>query len=162
MRRKMTAICLISVMAFSVGASSGCSSGSGNNLSSSVSQAVGTVSSADSAMHKANAAALSNACKSYYAAVVAGSVSSENPGAVTFDKLPSMMEPASKKKNSALMLTVGGAMQYSGLTYLKDTLNSFVADNSTGTIYAIIDENKPSTATVPVTQETTLHQLGYR
>lgn len=162
MKKATTLICLISAMTLAIGAFAGCSSGSGTNLNSSLNQTVGNVSTADSAMQKANAAALSNNCKSYYAAVVSGTVSSENPGAVMADKLPSVADPASKKKSSALMLTVGGALQFGGLTYMKDTLNSFVADSNTGTIYAIADENRPSSATVPITEDTTLHQLGYR
>ena len=162
MKRKIMSVCLLSVLAVSLCAAAGCSSGSGNNFSSDVSNIVGNVSTADVSVQKANAASLSNNCKNYYAEVVAGTVSAENPGAVTADTLPSAGDSISKKKSASLMLTVGGALQYSGLNYLKDTLNSFVADPSTGIIYAISDENRPSGATTPITYTTTLHQLGYR
>ena len=161
MKRRIAAICLSCAMAFSLSAAAGCSSGSNNSLVGSVNRTVGNVSAADAEMQKTNAAALSNSCKAYYASVVSGTVCAENPGAVTADKLPSMTDPVSKKKGAALMLTVGGAIQYGGLGYVKDMLNSFVADSKTGVIYAIIDDNKPSTATVQVTEDTTLHQLGY-
>lgn len=162
MQRRSLAMFLAAFAAVSVCFSAGCSSGSGTNLNSSVSDIVANVSSGDIYKEKANAATLSNNCKNYYAEVVSGTISAENPGAVTVDTLPSISDPVSKKKNAALMLTVGGAIQYSGLNTLKDVLNSFVGDSATGTIYAISDENRPATATIPITANTTLHQLGYR
>ncbi len=109
---------------------------------------------------KSDASSLSNACKNLYAEVVSGTMNSSSPKA--FPGLPAANASPSTKKRTALQLTISNAMEYAGLSYLSSALDDFVVDTSTATIYSRLDDSKPSTATTPVTPDTTMKDLGYK
>ena len=109
------------------------------------------------------ASEIENACKDYYACVVAGTITSSNKYNVVSDTLPKTYDTTSTRKNLANMTTVAGALEYAGLTDLKDTIGEFsYVDKSNYNyskyIYANIDPDKPSEAK-PLTLKTTMGDI---
>lgn len=90
--------------------------------------------------------------------VVAGTINAANSKNVTYDTLPQVADAASVRKSMAQKCTVYGAMQYAGLTDMENRLSEFCCDTTTGTIYANIDDTKP-TDTQAFTKDTTLGEL---
>ena len=121
---------------------------------------IGIINSANESQAKTDAASLSAACKNYYAEIIAGTINSTNKGGSS-DTLPAKNASAASKKTTAGSCTVKGAMEYYGLTDLSSKLGDFVGDSKTGTIYAKVDGNKPSNATVAIAEGTNLSALGY-
>ena len=143
MQRRSLAMFLAAFAAVSVCFSAGCSSGSGTNLNSSVSDIVANVSSGDIYKEKANAATLSNNCKNYYAELVSGTLNAENNTYVKSDKLPSASATVAERKEAAGKCTIKGAMEYMGLINEAGEytikLDNLSADGA-GTIFAKGDE----------------------
>ena len=121
---------------------------------------IGIINSANESQAKTDAASLSAACKNYYAEIIAGTINSSNTGG-SKDGLPAKNASAATKKSTAYNCTVRGAMQYYGLTDLESKVADFVGDPKTGTIYAKVDGNKSSNATVAIAEDTNLSALGY-
>ena len=118
------------------------------------------VSSAQKAQGKADATNVTYAYKSMYAEVVAGTFNSSSPNA--FAGLPPANASAAAKKQAALELTVADALKYAGLTELSSRLEGLVADTSSATVYSLLDDSRPATASTPVTPDTTMKDLGYK
>ncbi len=124
---------------------------------------IGIINSANESQAKTDASSISAACKNYYAEIVAGTINADNKGSSTDTNLPAKNASTSAKKSGAQSATVGGALNYYGLKDLaSDTkLADFVADTSSGTVYATVDSNKPSTATKTFKTTDALSALGY-
>lgn len=110
-----------------------------------------------------NASEIENACKDYYAFVSAGVIHSSNKCNVVSDTLPEATDTASTRKKIANQTTVAGALEFVGLTDLKDTIGEFsYVDKSNYNyskyIYANIDPDKPSEAK-PLTLKTTMGDI---
>ena len=127
---------------------------------SSVSWLLGIINSANESQGKTDAASLSNACKTYFAGIVAGQINASAPGKST-DSLPAANASNSTKVSTALNCTVKGACEYNGLTDLQNKVDDFVVDTSTGTIYYSKDGNKPAAATGTFKYGDALSVLGY-
>lgn len=121
---------------------------------------IGIINSANESQGKTDAASLSNACKTYFAGIVAGQINASAPGKST-DSLPAANASNSVKVSTALNCTVKGACEYNGLTDLKNKVADFVVDTSTGTIYYTKDGNKPAAATGTFEYGSALSALGY-
>jgi len=123
---------------------------------------IGIINSANESQGKTDAASLSNACKTYFAAIVAGQINQENPGKSLDDtKLPKKNDSNTAKVTAALKCTVKGACEYNGLTDLEHKIADFVVDTSTGTIYYTKDGNKPTNAKTTFAYTDALSKLGY-
>ena len=122
---------------------------------------IGIINSANESQGKTDAASLSNACKTYFAGIVAGQINAENPGKSKDANLPAKNASNSAKVAAALKCTVEGACQYNGLTDLQNKVDDFVVDKSTGTIYYKNDGNKPDGATGTFKYGDALSVLGY-
>lgn len=72
-----------------------------------------------------NAKAIENACKNYYVTIVSGAINNDNDAGVTADTMPDKGSSISSRKTAALEATVAGALEYSGLTDLKDYISEY-------------------------------------
>ena len=72
-----------------------------------------------------NAKAIENACKNYYVTIVSGAINNDNDAGVTADTMPDKGSSISSRKTAALKATVAGALEYSGLTDLKDYISEY-------------------------------------
>ena len=120
---------------------------------------VGIVNNANSSQSTSDAATIDNACKNYYAEVVAGTMNASNPGQVTSDVLPAATAASSVRKSTALKCTVGGAIEYAGLTNLSSKLSDMAADYS-GTIHSKNDTDE-SFSVYNISYNTTFAERGY-
>ena len=130
---------------------------------------IGIINSANESQKASDAATVDNACKTYYAGIVAGSITSndktnmKNVG--TSENLPAPGKSSSERKSCALDCTVGGAIDYNG-TYasLNGKLADFGADRE-GNIYSKTDAAHSTQITVTNISKTTKlgsGGLGYK
>ena len=106
--------------------------------SSSSSPLGSTITSANSASTAADAATINSACKTFYAGVASGTITSDDD-----PTLPSKGASATQRKQAAIYATVGQALDYSGIDNLTDQLYLFGYDN-TGNIYSKEDSSYAS------------------
>lgn len=85
------------------------------------------ISSANSSSKAADAATISNACKTYYTGVRSGTITSDDYDDPT---LPSKTATVSERKQAANYATVGDALAYSGLDSLTNQLDQYGYDSS--------------------------------
>ena len=119
---------------------------------------IGIINSANESQAKSDAASIDAACKNLYAEVVAGTITSDNPGKVSTNKanLTKATDTATKKKSAAQACTVQMALEYAGLTGLQGKVGTatagatasngdFVFEVKTGTIYAALEHSANNT-----------------
>lgn len=99
---------------------------------------IGIINSANESQKSSDAATVDNACKTYYAGIVAGSITSADTN-VTADTLPAATASSSAKKSSAKAATVKGALEYNGTDgSLLGKVTDFGRD-ADGNIYSMTD-----------------------
>lgn len=115
---------------------------------------VGIINNANESQKKTDASTVDNACKSYYAAIVAGSLNSSSADASkTNDTLPAANAAANVRKSTALNCTVGGALDWNGTSTLKGKLSDFAYD-AKGNIFSATDEAHTTGAFTPFSGQT--------
>ena len=124
---------------------------------------IGIINSANESQAKTDASSISAALKNYYAEIVAGTINKDNKGSSTDTNLPDKNASTSAKKTGAQNATVDGALNYYGLKDLSndEKLKDFVVDKDSGTVYAVVDSNKPANAKTTFTKSSALKDLGY-
>ena len=123
----------------------------------------GILTSANQSKKLSDAASIDNACKTYYAGIVAGMITYEDDYSEllnTYDDLPGKGATASERKRMALEATIGGALDYNGMyDTLAYDLSEFGAD-AEGNIYYINDPANSSKIVVKnLSVNTTLSEL---
>lgn len=127
---------------------------------------VGIINNANESQKKTDASTVDNACKSYYAAIVAGSFNASSAdaskvGNTELAKLPAANAASNVRKSKALTCTVGGALDWNGTSTLKGKLTDFRHD-SNGNIFSATDEAHTSTGNgLAVAAADTFASLGY-
>ena len=125
---------------------------------------IGIINSANESQTASDAATVDNACKTYFAGIVAGSITSADKGAHETATLPAAGASNSAKKTAALSATIGGALDYNG-TYasLNGKLGDFGVD-SDGNIYSKTDAAHSSglKTSVVLSDKTKMSELGYK
>ena len=126
---------------------------------------VGISNSANESSYASDAATVDNACKTYYAGIVSGTINYDDDYyslMYSYDSLPSKGASNSLRKEMALECTIGGALDYNG-TYsvLSDKLSNMGAD-SNGNIYYIYDSmHSDDIVKTSLSTYTTFSELGY-
>ena len=131
---------------------------------------IGIINSANESQAKSDAASIDAACKNLYAEVVAGTITSDNPGKISTNKssLTKATDTATKKKSAAQACTVQMALEYAGLTGLQGKVGTsngdFCYEIKTGTIYAVLEHSVNGTAYNQLTTGTSFGStgLGYK
>lgn len=127
---------------------------------------VGIINNANESQKKTDAATVDNACKGYYAAIVAGSLNSSSADASKLSnteqgKLPAANAASNVRKSAALTCTVGGALDWNGTSTLSGKLTDFRHD-AKGNIFSATDEAHTSTGGgLAVDATDTFASLGY-
>ncbi len=127
---------------------------------------IGIINSANESQTASDAATVDNACKTYFAGIVAGSITNKemtaNGGKVS-DTLPAPGASSSDKKTKALACTVKGALEYNGTwASLSGKIGDFGCD-ADGNIYSVTDAaHSGSLTTRGLTATTTMSQLHYK
>ena len=122
---------------------------------------IGIINSANESQKASDAATVDNACKTYYAGIVAGSITSNDKTKVTADatKLPAATAASSAKKSAAKTCTIEGALQYNGTaTSLADKLGDFGYDGD-GNIYSKTDAAHSGSTLTDCAKTTTMKDL---
>ena len=123
---------------------------------------VGIINNANESQAKSDASTIDNACKSYYAAIVAGSLHSSTPDKKTNDTLPAANASATVKKSMAKNCTVKGALEWNG-TYSSlggAKLADFFFD-SNGNVYAKLDSAHSSATQNTIEDDTKFSDMNY-
>ena len=120
---------------------------------------IGIINSANESQKSSDAATVDNACKTYYAGIVAGSITSADSAKVTADTLPAATAASSAKKSSAKLATIEGALQYNGTAAsLADKLSDFGYDKD-GNIYSDTDAAHSGSTLTECKKDTTMKDL---
>ena len=126
---------------------------------------IGINNSASTSTYESDAATVDNACKTYYAGIVSGTITYEDDYydlSYSYDYIPRKDTSSSERKAAALECTVGGALDYNG-TYsqLSDRLDMMGADDE-GNIYYIYDDlHSSDIVNSNIHTYTTFEELGY-
>lgn len=96
---------------------------------------IGIIGSANESQGTSDAATIDNACKTYYAGIVAGNINNTNKGKVT-ESLPPVNAATQAKQSGANAATVKGALEYNGTwSTISGKLGDFGADQDGNIIY---------------------------
>ena len=109
-----------------------------------------------------NAWLINSGCKALYEDIVLSNINSDT--AADIDGVP-MPEPEASpyaRKKAARSLTIHNVLNYNELLIFEEDLGQFVADKRLCTIYARSDPDKPASANIEITPETTIGDLGYK
>ena len=123
---------------------------------------IGIINSANESQKSSDAATVDNACKTYFAGIVAGSITSADKGPNETATLPAAGASNSARKSAALSATIAGALDYNG-TYAS--LNGKVTDfgvDSDGNIYSMTDKAHSGSLTQLTGVSMTMSQLNYK
>lgn len=97
---------------------------------------IGIIGSANESQGTSDAATIDNACKTYYAGIVAGNINASNKGNVSADTLPAINASTQAKQSGANGASVQGALEYNGTWgTISGKLSDFGADKDGNIVY---------------------------
>ena len=108
---------------------------------------VNIINSANTSSAQTNAASIDQACKDYYAGIISGTVNKGNTSNTDNGILPEKSAAATLKKSSAKVATIGGALEWNGISDKFSSDDSvqdyYYCDDGIGTITYRGEESNP-------------------